>query len=356
MAEERFEEKTQPATPRRRQEARERGHVARSTDLSAAVLLLAALLTLHATAPEIAGAVWWLADQILGNLATIDVDAGNVHRHFLMGGLLILRVLAPLGLTVIVVGIAVNVMQVGFQITTQPLEPDLSKLNPIQGMQKFVSARGLMRLGTGILKILVIGGVLGWTFWGERFRVMDLMDQDVDEIVKYLVEMIYTGALRAVLALLVLAILDFAWEKWKYERDLRMSREEVKEELKRLEGDPKIKRRRFATHQKIVLQRMMQEVPKATVVITNPTEYAVAIRYDEGMPAPQVVAKGVEHLARRIREIAAEHGVPIHREPPLAQALYKSVEVNQYIPEELYQAVAEVLALVYRIHGRRKAA
>ena len=356
MAEERFEEKTQPATQRRREEAREQGQVARSADLNTALLLLAVVLTLHAIAPRIAAALVWICDQTLGNLATIDLDAGNVHRHFLMGGWLLLRVMAPLIGVVIAVGIAANVMQVGFVFAPQPLSFDLTKLDPIQGMQKYFSSRGLARLITGIFKIVIVGGVLGMTLWDERASLLNLVDRDVDDIVRYLIEIVYTTALRAILALLVLAILDYAYERWKYERDLRMSREEVKEELKKLEGDPKIKRRRFAAHQKIVLQRMMQEVPKATVVITNPTEYAVAVRYAEGLAAPQVTAKGVEHLARRIRELAVENGVPIHRQPPLAQALYKSVEVGQYIPEELYQAVAEVLALIYKVHGRKQAA
>ncbi len=352
MPEERFEERTEAATPRRREEARQRGQVARSVDLAAAVILLGALLGLHFFGREFIGGMFGVLRTTLENLHTVGEDPSDLMREY--GSLALAAILGILPFVAIVLAaaLAVNFAQVGFLFTLEPLEPNLERLDPISGIQRIFSLRSLMRLITGLLKLAAISGVVLWTIWAERFVLLGLVDRAFTEVVQYLVEVAFVLSIRAVLALLILGILDFAYQRFQYERDIRMSRQEIREELKRYEGDPKIRERRRAVQRQVAMQRMMQRVPKATVVITNPTEYAVALEYDsEKMAAPTVVAKGVDLLAQRIREIAMEHGVPIVQRPEVARALYKAAEVGQTIPPELYQAVAEIIAYVYRLKG-----
>jgi flagellar biosynthetic protein FlhB len=187
--------------------------------------------------------------------------------------------------------------------------------------------------------------------WAERVRLVELSGLGFEQILGVAVELMLTLSLRAALVLLVLAIFEYGFQRWQHERDLRMSKREVREELKRYEGDPRIRERRRAIQQQLALQRMILGVPDATVVITNPTHLAVAVRYEKSMDAPLVVAKGAELLARRIREAALEHGIPIVERKDLARALYRSADVGQSIPPDLYQAVAEILAYVYRLKG-----
>jgi flagellar biosynthetic protein FlhB len=253
---------------------------------------------------------------------------------------------------IVVAAVAVNLAQVGFLFVAEPMAPNLDRIDPIAGLGRMFSARSVARLLMGLLKVVLVGIVVTLTIWAERSRLVGLLGHGFEEIVKYGTGMMLTVALRAVLVLLTLAILEYGYQRWQYERDLRMSKQEVREELKRFEGDPKIRERRRAIQRRLAMQRMMQRVPKATVVITNPTHLAVAIEYrKDEMEAPVVVAKGAEHLAQRIREIALDHGVPVIERRDLARALYKAVEVGQTIPVELYQAVAEVLAYVYRLKG-----
>jgi len=198
--------------------------------------------------------------------------------------------------------------------------------------------------------------VVLWTLWAERIRLVELSGLGFEQILGVAVDLMLTMSLRGALVLLVLAIADYGFQRWQYERDLRMSKRELREELRRYEGDPAIRERRRAIQQQLALGRMMLGVPGATVVITNPTHLAVAIRYEKSMDAPLLADKGAEQLARRIRESALENGVPIVERKDLARALYRSVDVGQSIPPDLYQAVAEILAYVYRIKGIATAA
>ena len=352
MAEERYDERTEAATPRRREEARERGHVARSADLSSAVILLAAVLALQFFGRGLSDRLFGATAGILQRLAEVDGSRENLALHY--GGACVAAFLGflPILLVIVIAAIGVNVAQVGFLFVTEPLAPSFDRIDPIAGFGRIFSVRSVARMASGLLKVAAVGLVVFLTIWAERARLVGLMGYAFEEIVTYGTGMMLTLGLRAVLVLLVLAILEYGYQKWQYERDLRMSKQEVREEMKRFEGDPKIKERRRAIQRQLAMQRMMQKVPKATVVITNPTHLAVAIEYrKDEMEAPVVVAKGAEGLAKRIREIALEHGVPIVERKDLAQAVYKSVDVGQAIPVELYQAVAEVLAYVYRVKG-----
>ena len=351
MADERDEERTEPATPRRREEARERGQVARSADLSSAVILLAAVLALQFLGRPMIGGIFASTASVLEGLALVDGDPAAVLGQFGGAFTAVLLGFLPFVGIVLAAALAANLVQVGFLFTAQPLAPDFDRLNPVSGLGRLLSVRGLLRLVAGLLKLAVVALVVFWTLWAERVRLVELAGRGFEQILGIAVDLMLVLSLRAAIALLVLALFEYGFQRWQYERDLRMSKQEVREELRRYEGDPRIRERRRAIQQQLALQRMILGVPQATVVITNPTHLAVAVRYEKSMEAPVVVAKGAEQLARRIREAALDHAVPVVERKDLARALYRTVEVGQSVPPGLYQAVAEILAYVYRLKG-----
>jgi flagellar biosynthetic protein FlhB len=356
VADERDEERTEPATPRRREEARERGQVARSADLSSAVILLAAALALRFMGRPLVGGIFSSTGTQLEGLAFVEGEPGALLSQFGGAFTAVLLGFLPFAGLLLVAALGANLLQVGFLFTAKPLVPDFNRIDPVSGFGRLWSARGLVRILSGLLKVGAVALVVFWTIWAERLRLVELSGLEFEQILGAAVDLMLSISLRAALALLVLAIFEYGFEKWQYERDLRMSKREIREELRRFEGDPRIRERRRATQQQLALQRMMLGVPGATVVITNPTHLAVAIRYEKSMDAPRVVAKGAEQLARRIREAALDNGVPIVERKDLARGLYRSVDVGQSIPPDLYQAVAEILAYVYRIKGMATAA
>jgi flagellar biosynthetic protein FlhB len=351
VADERDEERTEPASPRRREEARERGQVARSADLSSAVILLAAVLALRFLGRSMIGGIFASAATVLEGLALVDGDPSTLLTRFGGAFTAVLLGFLPFVGIVLAAALAANLVQVGFLFTAQPLTPDLDRLNPVAGLGRLFSVRGLMRLVAGLLKLTIVALVVFWTLWAERIRLVELSGNGFEQILGVAVDLMLVLSLRAAVALFVLALFEYGYQRWQYERDLRMSKQEVREELKRYEGDPRIRERRRALQQQLALQRMILGVPQATVVITNPTHLAVAVRYEKSMEAPVIVAKGAEQLARRIRESALENSVPIVERKDLARALYRTVEVGQAIPPGLYQAVAEIIAYVYRVKG-----
>ncbi len=350
------EERTERATPRRREEARRRGQVARSSELNSALVLLGTFLFLRYFAPWAAERFLGFAGSLLGELPRGELGAGFVAR---LGGEL-LSAFCWTCLPVLVVafgsGLFANCIQVGFLFTGYPLSPRLDRINPVAGFQRLFSRRALLEL----LKALAKLGVVGYLTYGLVRKHLDLfprlLDMSVAESVRCLAVLTSDLVLRIGVLLLFLAVLDYAFQYWEHERALRMTRQELKEELRQYEGDPHVRARLRRRQRQRALSRMIQQVPKADVVITNPVHYAVALKYEpEKMAAPVVVAKGADHLALRIKEVAARHGVSIYEDPPLAQALYWGVEVGQEIPRALYEAVARVLAFVYRLRaaGRR---
>jgi len=356
VAEERDEERTEPASPRRREEARERGQVARSADLSSAVILLAAVLALQFLGRPLIGGLFASAASVLEGLALVDGDPATLLAQFGGAFTAVLLGFLPFVGIVLAAALAANLVQVGFLFTAKPLAPDLDRINPVSGLARLFSARGLLRLVAGLLKLALVGLVVFLTLWAERVRLVELSGRGFEPILGIAVDLMSVLSLRAAIALLVLALFEYGVQRWQYERDLRMSKQEVREELKRYEGDPRIRERRRAIQQQLALQRMLLGVPEATVVVTNPTHLAVAIRYEKSMEAPVVVAKGAEQLARRIRESALDHAVPVVERKDLARSLYRTVDVGQSIPPGLYQAVAEILAYVYRLKGLASAA
>jgi flagellar biosynthetic protein FlhB len=350
MADDLFEseDQTEPATPRRREEARERGHVARSNDLNGALVLLAALLTLNYFGKQFLEGFTLLARGAFGNLDAIDIGTDSVTPRSGTVLWILLRTFGPLFIAVLSVALAANWAQVGFLFTGEPLSPDLNRLNPVTGLKRLFSTRSAARLVQDFVKLAIIGSVLGWTLSGNFDDILGLPSLPAVKVAAALADLGFTLAVRAAAALVVLGVLDYGFQRWQYERDLRMSKQEVKEEMKRLEGNPRIRERRRAIQRQIATQRMMQAVPRAAVVVTNPTHFAVALAYDEKMAAPKIVAKGADLVAERIREIAHENDVPIVERPPLARELFKC-EVGKEIPAKMYEAVAEILAYVYSL-------
>lgn len=345
------DDKTEPATPRRRQEARSKGQVARSQDLPAAVLLLVGLCTLYLLGPRIGQSLILVLRTALGSEAPARLDdlwllAGAIAQEMAWR-------LLPLLLILFGVVAVTQFVQVGPLLTLHPLQPSLSKINPLSGMQRLFSMRSMMHAVISVLKLLVVLLVAAVSVRGQWPAIVYAFTLDHAAVLQAGAATVFSLGVRMAAALVILALMDWVWQRYRHERDLRMTKEEVKDELRSMEGDPKLKARRRQVQFQLAMQRLKKEVPRADVVVTNPTHLAVAIRYDvESMPAPRVVAKGQDYLAMRIRQIAADHGIPIVERKPLARALYDTVEVGQYIPEKFYRAIAEILAYIYELTGR----
>lgn len=355
MADE-FGEKTEQPTERRRQRAREQGNVARSVDLTNAGVMLAGVAALLFLGGGLAGA---LAELLRGSLSRPGWN--RLDLPFLLVQIrgiatYLAASVLPFLLVSFMAAILVNLVQVGFLFAPEVVQPKLSRLNPWEGVKRIVSMRSVVKLLVSLGKLGVLTAVAAaWIVWQlPMFSALSAAEPAVIAVATGRSLAGLAGLLT--LALLMLAALDYGFQKWKYERDLRMTRQEVREELKEMEGDPHIRQRRREAHRKLTLARELSAVKTADVVITNPTEIAVAIRYDpERMPAPTVVAKGMGEIAARIRQVAIEHRVPIIERKPLARALYRNVKVGQPVPVEMYAVLAEIMAYVYRLTGRAAA-
>ncbi|MDZ7373520.1 MAG: flagellar biosynthesis protein FlhB [candidate division KSB1 bacterium] len=353
MPEESYQERTEQATPKRREEARQKGHVAKSVELNSAFVLLAWILMLYALSGS------WLMGlasqwrRYFGSLSRVSITPDSVEGVLGTALLDLARFLAPALGVLLGAAVLANLAQVGFVFSGEPLVPKMERINPVQGARRLLSTRSLVELVKGLLKLLLVGWIVYGVLKGEKERILLLADQSPLQILSFIAAVSFKVGLRASLVLLALALADYGYQRFEYERSLRMTRQELKEELKQTEGDPLIKARIRSIQRALARRRMMKRVPESDVVITNPTELAVALKYDpKTMNAPTVVAKGARKLAQRIKEIAQAHGVPIVENKPLAQLLYRSVDIGMEIPVEAYQAVAEVLAYVYRLKGK----
>ncbi len=355
MSEKRNQDKTEPATPKKREDARKKGQVAVSREIPSVFILFMTM-----------GVFFFLGGQMFNSLSSLMRDALQNGINIELQELSAVRILStilgklfwvlfPLITAIMLAGIAANLSQFGILFTGKTLVPKLSKLNPLSGMKRLFSLRSLVEVVKALLKILIIGLIAYLTLRRHFLLLPDLMRMEVLDILTFTGRVSLEICLYTCLVLIVLAGLDYAFQRWQYENDLKMTKQEVKEEWKQREGDPIVKARIRRVQLEMAQRRMMAEVPTADVVVTNPTQLAVALRFDtEKMDAPQVVAKGAGYVAARIREIAETSGVPILEQKPLAQALFKSVEIGEIIPMTLYKAVAEVLAYVYRLKGRQR--
>jgi len=347
------QERTELATPRRRQKARERGNVARSMEVSSVVVFSAGILGLHFQGPHIAREAERLFLSVVSSLPKLDITTAWVGpmAHSVSRTLAI--TILPFAGLVAAAGIAAQLSQVGPMFTLEPLKPQWERISPLQGMKRIFSKRSVVEAAKSLIKIAIVGALIVWALADAPERLLALSSMDVAasyaEIFRFLLHM--AGAAAGALALL--AILDFLFQRWDFEKQLMMTRQEVREEHKETEGDPIVKSFLRSMQREVSRRRMMEGVRKADVVVTNPVHVAVALQYDPSkMRAPRVVAKGARLMAARIREIAASAGVPIVENPPLARALHKSCKIGAEVPLALYQAVADLLAFVYRRHER----
>ena len=351
------DEKTEAPTPRRRQEARKDGNVAKSQDLTAAFMLLAGVIALKIFGMRVLIGLKQLIEVSLTcNQIDNPTKADDLGGLFTYTGYMFVTALMPLVLAVTAVGLVVVVSQVGFFVTPKPLQPNLSKLSPLKGVKNMFNARAGMRLVMSLCKITMLATLAVFIIIDDLPLIIQIGDLQVGQAFTASASLLFSLALKLAALLLILGIIDYSFQKWQREKDLRMTKQELKDEMKQMEGDPLTKQRRTRVARQLAMQRIAQAVPKADVIVTNPTHFAVALEYKaEQMNAPRVLAKGADFMAIRIKQIAVSHGIPIVERKPLARALYFGVDVGQEIPPEHYNAVAEILAYVYRL-GTRKTA
>ena len=353
MAETAGQERTEKATSKKKEDARNKGQVAISREVSSAMVLLASLGFFYFAGSWMFWNLSEVITRVFQNLGTLQFNTINDASVFSLEVLSrLLAILIPLLLPLAILGLAANILQVGFKFSTEAISPKFNKLNPISGMKRLVSLKAFVELAKSILKVLFIGTIAYILVKSDLEAFPLLIHQEVGQILIFIARVSLKISFFVCLALVVLAVLDFLYQRWQHEKDLKMTKQEVKDEQKQTHGDPKVKGRIRSMQLEMARRRMMEAVPEADVVITNPTHLAIAIKFSaEEMMAPVVLAKGAGHVAQRIKEIAAEHQVPLVEDKPLAQALFKMVELGDYIPAELYRAVAEVLAYVYRLKG-----
>ncbi len=348
-------EKTEEPTPKKRADARKKGQVGRSQELNTAFVLLIGFFSLKLLWDSIYLSIANYTTYVFSNVNQ-TVDTENVIRIFIGIMTILAQTALPIMLFIMVIGLAINFFQVGLTFNTESIEFKLDKLNPINGFGRIFSKRSLVELVKSFFKILVIGFFL-YRFIHEQLLAMpQFMFFDLTTSLALVAEIIFQMAFIVIGVIMVMAFCDYGYQKWQTTQDLKMTKQEVKDELKQSEGDPQIKGKIRQKQRQMAMARMMKEVPKADVIITNPTHYAIALAYKSGMIAPQLVAKGQDLVAQRIKEIARESRITIVENKPLARALYASVEVGDIVPQELYQAVAEVLAYVYRLKNQRRGA
>ncbi len=356
MAEEPSEEKSESPSEKRRQDSREKGTVAKSTEVNSVLVLVTALFMMRLVGPWLINRISRSIREYLHLASTTEMSfeyAIELTREMVVMGVMFIM---PIAGSILVIGVTANIIQIGFLFTLKPLEPKLEKLDPIAGAKKLLALRSLVEMVKNILKLTIIIAVAYFTVRGEYDAMLMLADTSVLVIWHFILQSAFKIILRVALALIIIAILDYAYQRYEHEKKLKMTKQEVKEERKQMEGDPQIKARIRSIQREMARRRMMEEVPKATVVVTNPTYIAIALRYDpQENEAPVVVAKGKRVAAERIKKLATDHDIPIVEDKPLARAMYDKVDVGFAIPLEFFTAVAEIMAYVFKLKNREAA-
>ncbi len=347
------EDRTEPATPKRRQEAREEGRVAKSVELNTAFLLLVSVIFFFFTASNLGEKLKETFEYFIELSGQYHLSLNSIGHLFKSVNTAIFSILFPFFIVISIAAFLINVVQVGFMITPKVLEIKFDKINPVNGLKNLFSLKSFGELVKSFLKAIVMTYVL-WIFVKHNIpKWQNLTQQSENVVFIVLLKDTFLIVIYILIFIIFMAILDYLFQRYTFEKSIRMTKQEVKDEYKQMEGDPKVKQKIRSMQMEIARRRMMEEVKKADVVITNPTHYAVALRYDATkMNAPKVVAKGINLIAQKIKEIAKENDVPIVEKPELAQELYKKVPLDREIPEELYKAVAEILAYVYRLKNK----
>lgn len=353
MADESQDDKTEPATPRKIEMARSEGRVLKSQEVNAAAMIAASVFIMAFWAPVFLRKITVLTWALHGNAGAFELTTATTYAYFVAGLKYLVLLLLPLVLPLVVVAAGVNVMQVGFLLSGKALLPKLDKLNPISGLKRLFSAQGAAELIKSLLKIVSISTV---AFLTIRSRFDDLLaaSASVGLFLSTVSNVTLHLGIHVAMALAVLALADYLFQRWQFQRSLRMTKKEVTEEQKQSEGDPQVKGKLRGLMRQMSRRRMLSDTARADVVVTNPIHVAVALQYDPSRAgAPLVVAKGMRRLAEKIKAIARENDVPIVENPPVARQLYRLVDVGDVIPASLFKAVAEILAFVYRLKSRR---
>jgi len=356
MADKPEQEKTEKASIKKLSEGRDKGQVAKSIEVNSFALLTFGLFVLYLTRNSLGDKFGKLGRIIFGSLDKLQVNVGNITELTATGLYYFLLILAPIFLTMFIVALLVSILQVGFKITPKALQPKFDKLNVLSGAKNiFFSSRSIVETSKSTLKLVIIGGFVYVIISDFIQQASNLINLTVSEIVRFMMHSALSLIWKVLILFAAIAGLDFVYQKHKFNKDMMMTKQEVKEENKQADGDPKVKQRIRKLQVESTKKRMMQNLPLADVVITNPTHFAVALKYDlENDSAPEIIAKGMDSLALKIKAIAKENDIPIHENKLLARALYKSCEVGDTIPQDLFFTVAEVLAYIYKLKEERK--
>jgi flagellar biosynthetic protein FlhB len=353
-------DKTHAPTPHRRHQARQKGQVAKSQDLAAALVLVVAIILLMVNGRSVVELFMSYTrfcvggHPFLGSLSTSTELFHAITAHCREWTQLFLIRMSFFFLALVLIAIAANLAQIGFLWLPDKLAIDVTRLNPIKGFGRIFSTQSLVRLGMGVVKLIIAASVAWYAGRNDVGTIINSLDMDEWQISEYLIWFILWLALKVAIALLLIAVVDFMYQKWKHEQDLKMTNQEIRDEMKNMMGDPQIVHKRRQIQMQMAQQRTAKGVSQSDVVVSNPTELAVALRFDPvTMHAPMVMAKGADEIAKMIRRLALQHNIPIVERKPLAQALFHNVEVGQEIPNEYHTAMAEIFRYVYELQGKK---
>ncbi len=350
------DEKTEAPSEKKRQDTREKGNVAKSTEINSVIVLLTALFLMKLLGPWIIKEISSSMIEFMKSISITEMDYARLMLLMRNAIIMLAKVAAPITGGIMLMGLVANVAQVGFLFTLKPLVPKLEKINPLSGFKRLFSMRSIVETLKNIVKLSIIITVAYITLKKEFGTMLTLSDTSVLSIWTFALAVSYKVILRIAMAMIIIAILDYAYQRFEHEKQLKMTHQEVKEERKQLDGDPQVKSRIRSLQREMARRRMMEQVPKATVVVTNPTHIAIALRYEpEENDAPVVVAKGKDLIAQRIKKLAKESNVPVVEDKPLARSMYDKVELGFPIPVEFFTAMAEVMAYVYRLKNKNAA-
>lgn len=343
--------RTEQATPRRRGEARQRGQVAKSMEVNTVLVLLLGFLVIKWSSVPMYNLLSANMREFLSNAYRMSFSVESTPSIITYLLYQILKITAPIMGACFLGGLIAGFSQAGFLMTFVPLKPQFSKLNPITGLSRFFNPQMLIELLKSTIKFIVVAFVVYMTLRNKLPVLVDMWHMEARQAFFTIGGIVYLLSIRIILTMLVIAVLDYIYQRYSFEQNLKMTKEEVKEEMRQSEGDPMVKGRIRQKQREITRRRMMAAVPEAQVVVTNPTHYAVALKYTESMEAPKVIAKGSGFIALKIKEVAETNRIPIMQNPPIAQTLYKTVDIGQFVPPGLYHAVAEIIAYVYKVKG-----
>ncbi|WP_404330200.1 flagellar biosynthesis protein FlhB [Mesobacillus maritimus] len=346
-------EKSEKATPQRRQDSKKKGQVAKSAEVPSALIMLGGFLLLSFMGEGMLERVLAMFRHHFQQSIGLELTPQSIQNLFELVTFESFKLMLPIAVVALVFGVLGNYVQIGSLFTAEPLKMKLEKINPISGAKRIFSLRSLVELLKSLLKVVIVASATFVVLWRGLDELFLLSQKSIGHSLAYLAGLTVQMGLAVAMILLFLSILDYLYQKFEFEKSIRMSKQDIKDEMKKSEGDPLIKSKIKEKQRQMSMNRMIQDLPKADVLITNPTHYAIAIQYDaETMEAPMVIAMGKDHLALKIKEKAKELNIVMMENKPLARALYHQVDIGDSVPEELFQAVAEVLAYVYRLKGK----